>query len=106
MEYIREEGKAIRELKRVLKQSGKLILSFPICQDKKTEEDLGETSAEERIARFGQEDHVRLYGTNYKERLESRGLRCCCYSPRDVLENKRIETYGLIQDAVCIVCEK
>lgn len=86
--------------------NGKLILSFPICKDKKTNEDLRELSKKERIERFGQDDHVRLYGTDYKERLESRGLRCRCYSPKDSPESERIEKYGLIRDDVCIVCEK
>lgn len=86
--------------------NGKLILSFPICKDKKTDEDLRELSKKERIERFGQDDHVRLYGTDYKERLESRGLRCRCSSPKDNPESERIEKYGLIRDDVCIVCEK
>lgn len=106
LEHIWEEEKALQELKRVLKKNGKLILSFPICKDKKTEEDLGELSEEERIARFGQNDHVRLYGTDYMERLECRGFRCHCYSPEDDLEEEQIERYGLIQGDVCIVCEK
>ena len=106
LEHIREEEKALQELKRVLKKSGKLILSFPICKDKKTEEDLGELSEEERIARFGQNDHVRLYGTDYVERLEGRGFCVYCYSPEDDLEEEQIERYGLIQGDVCIACGK
>jgi len=107
LEHIPEDGKALLELKRVLKRTGKLILSFPICKDKKTEEDLGELSVEERIARFGQDDHVRLYGTDYKELLQNRGvLRCTCYSPEDSLEESQIEMYGLMKDDVCILCEK
>lgn len=106
LEHVREEEKALSELKRVLKKDGKLILSFPICKDKKTEEETAELSEQERIIRFGQEDHVRLYGTDYKESLEKRGFRCRYYSPEDSLSAEKIEKYGLISEDVCIVCEK
>lgn len=66
-EHIPNIKKAIKEIKRVLKNDGKLVFSFPICLDEKTFEDKNITSTEDRIKYYGQEDHVRLYGNDFKK---------------------------------------
>ncbi len=104
LEHIPDEVKAISELQRVLKRNGKIILSFPVCTDMKTYEDSSITSSEERLKAFGQGDHVRLYGTDYKERLESYGLNVKIYSPQYELIDEEITRYGFIPDDVSIFC--
>lgn len=104
LEHILDEAKAISELKRILKDNGKIILSFPLCTDMKTYEDSSITTPEGRLKAFGQTDHVRLYGTDYKERLESYGLEVKVYSPQNELTDEEITRYGFIRDDVSIFC--
>ena len=104
LEHIPDEAKAISELKRVLKKDGKIILSFPVCTDKPTYEDVTVTTEEGKWQAFGQGDHVRLYGTDYKERLESYGLNVNIYSPQNELTDEEITRYGFIPDDISIFC--
>jgi len=72
LEHIQDDRKAMSELFRVLKPSGEAILQVPISKNaKETFEDFSITSPEEREKYFGQKDHVRIYGKNYKNRLEN-----------------------------------
>lgn len=106
LEHIPDEEKAISEIKRVLKDNGKIILSFPVSLDRKTFEDCSIVTAEDRMKYYGQEDHVRLYGMDYKERIEQYGLAVKVFSPKDHLTQQKIEKYGLIPDDVLLICEK
>jgi SAM-dependent methyltransferase len=75
LEHIVEDAKAMTEVLRVLKPGGWAILQVPIdVKREKTFEDWTITSAEERIKHFGQWDHVRQYGLDYKDRLEKAGF--------------------------------
>lgn len=104
LEHIQDEAAAISELKRVLKNDGTIILSFPVCTDMLTYEDDSIITEQGRWDAFGQGDHVRLYGTDYKERLERYGLNVKVYSPENELSNEEIERYGLIRDDISIFC--
>lgn len=106
MEHIPDEEKAVNEIKRVLKQNGKWIFSFPICIDMKTYEDSAITSPSARLEAYGQEDHVRLYGNDYVERFEKYGLKLQIFTPQDELEDSLIEKYGFIKDDVVIIATK
>lgn len=106
LEHIPDEKKAIQELKRVLKENGIIVLSFPICTDyESTIEQDEEMSSADRIRLFGQEDHVRLYGRDYVERIESYGLAVNVFSPYKELGYEEIDRMGLIEDDVCLICE-
>lgn len=104
LEHIEDEAKAIMELKRVLKPGGKLILSFPICTDMDTYENTNAKTPEERLKEFGQKDHVRLYGKDYKERLAKYGLKIETYSPQDKCSKEEIIKYGFDYDDIISVC--
>ena len=106
LEHVKNEEKAVSELKRVLKEDGKLIMSFPICTEQKTYEDETVISEADKEKYYGQKDHVRLYGTDFKERFENYGLRVQIYSPKDYLTSTQIERYGLIKDDIIMVCSK
>ncbi len=107
LEHVTMEEKAVHEVKRVLKQSGKWVFSFPICTDmEETFEDKTIVEAADRMKLFGQEDHVRLYGKDYKERFEGYGLKIKQYSPQDLLDDDRIKKWGLIKNDVILVAEK
>ena len=68
---------------------------MPIDQSReKTFEDSTITDPKEREKLFGQWDHVRIYGRDYKDRLEEAGFRVEIYSYGKEDRDK----YGLIYD--------
>lgn len=75
LEHIKDDFKALSEIKRVLKQGGKAILQVPISIVLKATDEEEISSPEEREKRFGQFDHVRLYALDYRYRLEKSGFK-------------------------------
>ena len=66
----------MRELFRVLKKGGVGLLQVPMSNIlDKTLEDSSVKTSEERLKVFGQTDHLRLYGLDYKDRFEECGFR-------------------------------
>lgn len=106
LSYIKDEERAICEMKRCLKPYGKILLSFPICTDVDTYEDFEAPEKGIDMELFGTKDNVRMYGKDYKERFERYGLKICKYSPEDELTDKDIERLRLIRDDIILVCEK
>lgn len=105
LEHIEDESRALLELKRVLRPNGKLILSFPICTDMDSTYENPETKTpEERIKEFGQGDHVRLYGKDFKVRLEKYGFRIDVKSPQNECSQEQIIKYGFDYDDVNLIC--
>lgn len=67
---MQDDRKAMSELFRVLKPGGKAILQVPISKyNKETFEDFSIVSPREREKYFGQRDHIRIYGKDYKKSL-------------------------------------
>lgn len=107
MEHIPDEAKAVAEIKRVLKNEGKWVFSFPICTDiAETYEDASITDPEGRLREYGQKDHVRLYGRDYLRRFEFYGLKITEYRPKDYFGKDDIARLGFIEDDVIMVAEK
>lgn len=59
---------------------------------------------EERIYYYGQEDHVRLYGKDFKERLEGYGLKIEVYRPEEFLLPNMIEALKIIHNDTLLTC--
>ena len=75
LEHIEDDARALAEIRRVLKPGGFALLQVPIAQRlARTLEDPSARTPAERERRFGQSDHVRLYGLDYPERLASAGF--------------------------------
>ena len=75
LEHIIDDTKAMKELFRVLNLNGTAIVQVPINQNsKKTFEDNSITDKKERIIKFGQYDHVRIYGLDFFNDLKSVGF--------------------------------
>ena len=74
LEHVQDDNTALHELWRILKPGGLAILQVPLSGDI-TDEDSSITDLEERRRRFGQEDHVRLYGKDFKNRLQNAGFQ-------------------------------
>lgn len=75
LEHIPNDTKAMQELFRVLKPGGTALLQVPLDPKREvTFEDNSITDKAERTKIFGQYDHVRVYGTDYFEKLRKTGF--------------------------------
>lgn len=75
LEHIPDDRLAMAELYRVMKKGGWGIFQVPIDYSREvTYEDFNITTCEGREKAFGQNDHVRWYGKDYKTRLENVGF--------------------------------
>ena len=107
LEHIKNDRKAMSQLFRVLKPEGFAILQVPIAKNaKETFEDFSITSPEEREKYFGQKDHVRIYGRDYKGRLESVGFKVELYDIKKDLSIKAIKKYGLNEEEILYIGKK
>lgn len=107
LEHVTDDQKAMRELFRVLKPGGWAILQSPIDYTRKeTFEDPSVTSPEERERLFGQSDHLRMYGRDYKERLEKAGFVVKVDDYVKKLPNRLIKKYGLDNTEDICFCTK
>jgi SAM-dependent methyltransferase len=79
LEHVADDRRALSEMFRVLAPGGMLILQVPI-RGGETFEDPTVTSESERLEKFLQEDHVRVYGLDLKRRVEASGFACEVFS--------------------------
>ena len=94
LEHIPDDRRAISELFRVLRPGGWASLLVPRI-DGRTDEDPAVTDPEERARRFGQSDHVRIYGDDYFERLRLAGFDVEVYRWKDFLTPGQERTFVL-----------
>lgn len=107
LEHINDDKKAMKELYRVLNKNGTAILQVPINQkSSKTFEDSSIIDKKERIEKFGQYDHIRLYGLDYFKKLESFGFKVDPLKYSKEFTESEIIKYGLIKDEIIPVCKK
>lgn len=105
MEHILDESKALSELRRCIRGDGKIVLSVPICWEQKTIEDKNILTSDERLRLYGQKDHVRLYGYDFKDRIEKFGFNVKQYT-FSVEDFPRLSNYGLIQRDTIWILER
>lgn len=75
LEHIPDDSKALSELYRVLAPGGIAILQVPVSLKlDKTYEDFSIVTPEEKLEKFGQRDHVRIYAMDYVDRIKSAGF--------------------------------
>jgi SAM-dependent methyltransferase len=107
LEHIPDDRKAMQELFRVLKPGGWAVLQVPL--DSKLEHTVEVTNITDPNRRkllFGQEDHLRLYGRDYKDRLEHTGFEVTIDNFIRSLSSEKISKYGLMQNENIYFCSK
>ena len=83
LEHIPEDRAAMAEVLRILKPGGMALLLVPLATDGgETDEDPTVTERGDRVARFGQWDHVRLYErSDFLSRLREVGFEVELFEP-------------------------
>lgn len=102
LEHVPDDGRALRELHRVLAPGGWAMLQVPLDSSKEqTHEDASVVDPEERRRLFWQHDHVRLYGRDYTDRIEEARFSVTVERfveglPADEVERQRLDRQELI----------
>jgi GT2 family glycosyltransferase/SAM-dependent methyltransferase len=105
LEHVPDDSKAMREFHRVLKSGGWAILQVPITADT-TFEDATVNSDEQRTQFFGQHDHVRRYGPDYKDRLLNAGFSVTVDAFVRGMDNGNTTRFGLMRNEDVYFCRK
>ncbi|MFT5228776.1 MAG: SAM-dependent methyltransferase [Glaciecola sp.] len=107
LEHIPDDHKAMSELFRVMKIGGWAILQVPIDDELEvTFEDDTIISPEAREEAFGQVDHVRQYGRDYKDRLTAVGFDVSPITYTESFSKKEKFRYGLPKYRNIYLCRK
>jgi SAM-dependent methyltransferase len=105
LEHVPDDRKAMREIRRVLSPDGWAVLQVPITAEE-TFEDPSMTDPEERERVFGQDNHVRRYGPDYRKRLEEAGFDVMLHSAPEVVGEENVQRMGIMEDEKIHFCRK
>jgi len=107
LEHIEDDQKAMQELYRVLKPGGMGIFQIPQDYTRETTyEDFSITAPEERAKHFGQYDHVRVYGSDYFDRLRAVEFTVNEVNYSKKLSEQEMDKYRLMKNEILPVCFK
>jgi SAM-dependent methyltransferase len=108
MEHVMDDRMAMAEVFRVLRPGGWALVQVPIALALDgTVEDSTLTSAADRIDRFGQADHVRLYARgDYIARLQAAGFAVYPNSYPAELGASTVRLFGLVREEEVFLCSK
>ena len=95
--------KALSEMYRVLSDNGILIVMVPIIEGwEHTYENKNICTSSDREKHFGQNDHVRYYGSDIRERIISHGFTI----EEDTAFGEDVVIYGLLRGEKVFICKK
>jgi len=105
LEHVPDDRKAMSELSRVLRPGGWAVLQVPI-KGIVTFEDSTVTTPEDRKRVFGQSDHVRIYGLDYRDRLEEVGFKVTIVKYTEEQSEEDIRLNAISRGEDIYLCEK
>lgn len=104
LEHVDDDGRCMRELRRVLEPCGFAIINVPIHPTSAiTLEDRSVTEPEERARLYGQDNHVRYYGADYADRLRAAGFDVKVERYAEELSSEELERFRIVTDEVIFV---
>ncbi len=103
LEHVPDDRKAIRELHRVLAPAGWALILVPMRGDV-TDEDPTIVDPVARQRRFGQHDHVRMYGRDIIDRLAEAGFDVTLHCTEDIADEGEIKRMGLTRGEKLLFC--
>lgn len=108
MEHVDDDIKAMSELHRILKPGGWGIIQVPFFPPlaEETYENPDITNPKEREKVFGQDDHVRLYGKDYPQRLRKAGFTVIEEDYVNKIPKEWISKYALPKDEIIYLVKK
>ncbi len=107
LEHIEDDKSALNEMYRILKYNGISILQVPInVKRENTFEDLSIKSKIQRQKYFGQYDHVREYGLDFKDRVEQAGFKVEMINYSKKISQDLVIKYGLMKDDLIPIGKK
>lgn len=98
-----DDAKALGEMYRMLKPGGIALLATPIVEGwARTYENPDVDGGAARFVHFGQSDHVRMYGRDFRDRIRTAGFQLGEYTAQepDVL------TFGLMRGETLFIATK
>ncbi|MEP0368636.1 MAG: class I SAM-dependent methyltransferase [Cyclobacteriaceae bacterium] len=107
LEHVTDDRKVMSEIYRVMKPGGWGILQIPLFFPlaKHTIEDPSITDPKKREELFGQDDHVRKYGWDYKKRLEEAGFTVSD-DYTSTLSREELHKYGIMESEILYTVRK
>ena len=107
LEHIEDDKSALNEIYRILKYNGISILQVPMnVKRKNTFEDSSIKSKNQREKYFGQYDHVREYGLDFKDRVEQAGFKVEMINYSTKISQDLVIKYGLMKDDLIPIGKK
>ena len=107
LEHVEDDAQVMREFYRVMKPGGWGIFQVPIdYSNPNTYEDPSITDPREREKHFWQSDHVRLFGLDYKDRLEAAGFKVDAIPYPKQIGKELSERYCLMEEELLYFCRK
>ena len=103
LEHIPDDAAAMAEMARSLAPGGVAVVQVPRLKGVPTDED-PETPVDERLRRFGQRDHVRLYGDDFEDRLRAAGLEVCMMTMKELYRPIEADLLGIQPDEQLWLC--
>lgn len=98
-----DDGKALREIRRILTPNGRGLLMFPIVEGwDHTYENATHTSSADRTKYFGQADHVRMFGRDVRDRISEAGFDLNEFTS----DEPNVSRYGLMRGEKLFIVTK
>jgi SAM-dependent methyltransferase len=98
LEHVPDDRLAMREIARVLRPGGSAVLMVPLEPEREwTFEDPTVTDAKRREELFNQDDHVRIYGRDFDDRLREAGLEVERIDVAQALGRELTERHALVE---------
>jgi len=109
LEHVLDDRQALKELYRVMKVGGWALLQVPIDLQKKETVEVDDPTLltdQQRVELFGQIDHVRQYGLDYRERLEQVGFSVDIEFYWQALGSALVAKHALMCEEPIFLCHK